>query len=65
MAGEIARSSGGIAPPRGAWHIIKSLGLVGLYKVGKGGDRRTTPPTSSMLIHLLPAKKVKVIADIS
>lgn len=33
MAGEIARSSAGTAPPRGAWHIIKSLGLIGLYKV--------------------------------
>ncbi|WWC58629.1 uncharacterized protein I303_101173 [Kwoniella dejecticola CBS 10117] len=31
MAGEIARAEGGAAP-RGALHIIKQLGLVGLYK---------------------------------
>ncbi|WVF70310.1 hypothetical protein IAT40_005099 [Kwoniella sp. CBS 6097] len=32
MAGEITRAEGGSAVPRGALHIIKQLGLVGLYK---------------------------------
>ncbi|ORX36058.1 putative mitochondrial inner membrane protein [Kockovaella imperatae] len=32
MAGEITRAEGGAAVPRGAIHIIKQLGLVGLYK---------------------------------
>ena len=33
QAGEITRAEGGGAVPRGAVHIIKQLGLVGLYKV--------------------------------
>ncbi|WVQ62044.1 uncharacterized protein L199_000178 [Kwoniella botswanensis] len=32
MAGEITRAEGGGAVPRGALHIVKQLGLVGLYK---------------------------------
>ncbi|WVQ82660.1 hypothetical protein IAT38_004792 [Cryptococcus sp. DSM 104549] len=32
MAGEITRAEGGAAVPRGAGHIIRQLGLVGLYK---------------------------------
>ncbi|WVR06016.1 hypothetical protein IAU60_003044 [Kwoniella sp. DSM 27419] len=32
MAGEITRAEGGNAVPRGAVHIIRQLGLVGLYK---------------------------------
>ncbi|ORY32278.1 putative mitochondrial inner membrane protein [Naematelia encephala] len=32
MAGEITRAEGGHAVPRGAVHIIRQLGLVGLYK---------------------------------
>ena len=34
QAGEITRAEGGGAVPRGAIHIIRQLGLVGLYKVG-------------------------------
>ena len=33
MAGEMSRAEGGKAVPKGAVHIIKQLGLVGLYKV--------------------------------
>ncbi|WVQ70836.1 hypothetical protein IAR50_000361 [Cryptococcus sp. DSM 104548] len=32
MAGEITRAEGGGAVPRGAFHIVKQLGLIGLYK---------------------------------
>ncbi|WVO19986.1 uncharacterized protein IAS62_001276 [Cryptococcus decagattii] len=32
MAGEITRAEGGTAVPRGAFHVIKQLGLIGLYK---------------------------------
>ncbi|AAW42258.1 mitochondrial inner membrane protein, putative [Cryptococcus deneoformans JEC21] len=32
MAGEITRAEGGTAAPRGAFHVIKQLGLIGLYK---------------------------------
>ncbi|WWC86396.1 uncharacterized protein L201_001272 [Kwoniella dendrophila CBS 6074] len=32
MAGEITRAEGGNAVPRGAIHIVKQLGLIGLYK---------------------------------
>ncbi|UOH80245.1 hypothetical protein LQV05_002896 [Cryptococcus neoformans] len=32
MAGEITRAEGGTAVPRGALHVIKQLGLIGLYK---------------------------------
>ena len=32
MAGEITRAEGGGAVPRGAVHVIRQLGLVGLYK---------------------------------
>lgn len=48
MAGEIARSSGGLAPPRGAWHIIKSLGLVGLYKVSRANNIPLLPATTRL-----------------
>ena len=32
MAGEMTKAEGGSAVPRGALHIVKQLGLVGLYK---------------------------------
>lgn len=32
MAGEMARVEGGQAVQRGAWHVVKQLGLLGLYK---------------------------------
>lgn len=35
MAGEITRAGGGGAVPHGAVHVIKQLGLVGLYKVSE------------------------------
>lgn len=60
MAGEIARSSGGAAPPRGAWHIIKSLGLVGLYKVSHP-DRPRTDRAGS---HSLPFQRRAILDDL-
>ncbi|OCF41845.1 solute carrier family 25 (mitochondrial aspartate/glutamate transporter), member 12/13 [Kwoniella heveanensis CBS 569] len=52
MAGEITRAEGGSAVPRGALHIVKQLGLVGLYKVSRIQQYSAQPSLALLTICL-------------
>lgn len=54
QAGEISRAEGGKAVSRGAIHIIRGLGLVGLYKVGPSYSPicRTDESSGCLCLHL-------------
>lgn len=48
--GELAKVEGAAASPRGAMHVIRSLGLLGLYKGASACMLRDVPFVSDGLV---------------